>query len=130
MTPFTETEIVTETSDDGVVITTFRYPAGSDKLSQCGGIFNIPETLDNKQVIGIGYSTLGSPIHDNDNILWVIVPNTIKSISNNAFKNCSNLNRFSFNGTMDEWASISKGTSWKQNSPFTKVQCTDGTVSV
>lgn len=35
-----------------------------------------------------------------------------------------------YEGTIEEWAAVEKGNDWNANCDFTKVQCSDGTVTV
>lgn len=63
----------------------------------------------------------------------IILPDTLTTIGNYAFSyvgaNITNVNVI-YNGTMAQWNAITKGTGWKDNSKITKIQCTDGTISV
>ena len=60
----------------------------------------------------------------------VTIPDSVTSIEEWAFSGCSGLTSVSFEGTKAEWNAITKGNGWKNNSPFTEVVCSDGTVSV
>jgi hypothetical protein len=54
----------------------------------------------------------------------------VTSIENWAFSGCSKLKSITFEGTMEEWNSITKGSDWNKNVPATYVQCSDGQVSL
>ena len=60
----------------------------------------------------------------------VTIPDSVTSIGGLAFSYCTGLKRIKFNGTIEQWNAISKGSSWKYNVPATQVSCTDGTVSI
>ena len=60
----------------------------------------------------------------------ITIPNSVTLIGGNTFANCSKLTDFNYNGTTAQWASITLGTYWKDNAPFTVVHCTDGNVAV
>ena len=60
----------------------------------------------------------------------IAIPNSVINIGNSAFYYCKSLNEISFNGTIAQWNSITKGTTWNYNVPATYVQCTNGKVSM
>ena len=60
----------------------------------------------------------------------VTIPGSVTSIGYGAFYGCSSLTSVKFEGTKVEWYAVEKGNNWGVNSLFTKVECSDGTVSV
>ena len=60
----------------------------------------------------------------------ITIPDSVTSISAYAFYECTGLTSITFNGTMEQWTAVSKGTNWKTNVPATEVVCTDGTISI
>ncbi len=60
----------------------------------------------------------------------VTIPDSVKSIGHMAFYNCTGLTSITFNGTMEQWNAVSKGTNWKTNVPATQVVCKDGDISI
>ena len=56
------------------------------------------------------------------------IPDGVTSIGYEAFKNCTGLTSITFEGTVDQWNAITKGSGWKDEVPATEVICTDGTV--
>lgn len=52
------------------------------------------------------------------------------SIGTNAFKNCTNLQSITYQGTKSNWNSGTKGTDWNLNTNLGVIHCTDGDVSI
>ena len=53
------------------------------------------------------------------------IPNTI----DRAFEYCSGLTKIQYNGTIDAWKQIRKGTLWNIGTGNYTVYCTDGTIT-
>ena len=61
----------------------------------------------------------------------ITIPNSVTSIGQyGAFYNCTNLSTIRFEGTLEEWNAIEKGTDWNKNVPATEVICSNGSVSL
>lgn len=61
----------------------------------------------------------------------IVIPNSVTSIGDIAFWGCSELKSISYRGTMVQWESITKGSSWKYNVPKScKIICSDGTIDI
>ena len=61
----------------------------------------------------------------------VTIGNGVTSIGYSAFSGCTGLTSITFNGTMEQWNAVSKGTNWKNNVPSTCiVHCTDDDISI
>jgi hypothetical protein len=60
----------------------------------------------------------------------ITIPNNVTSIGNMAFDNCSSLTSITYEGTQEQWNSITKGSAWNYNAPATYVQCSDGQVTL
>ena len=71
---------------------------------------------------------LPSPLAERDTS--VTIPDSVTSIGSDAFRDCYSLEPVRFEGTVAEWNSVDKGSSWKYNCPFTEVVCSDGVVEV
>lgn len=56
----------------------------------------------------------------------VIIGSNVNHIGDSAFENCSKLTEIVFEGTMEQWNAITKGSNWNTNVPATYVQCSDG----
>ena len=60
----------------------------------------------------------------------VVIPDSVKSIGDQVFRDCTNLTSITFNGTIEEWNTITKGNLWNYKVPATEVICTDGSVAL
>lgn len=60
----------------------------------------------------------------------VTLSENVKSIGNRCFQNCTELSTMNYSGTMSQWNSITKGSSWKSNTKLTQVICSDGAISL
>jgi hypothetical protein len=52
--------------------------------------------------------------------------NCVKYIPSKLCRGCKTLTSITFEGTIEEWNSITKGSDWNYNVPATYVQCSDG----
>ena len=77
-------------------------------------------------VTSIGYSAFS----DCTGLTSITIGDSATSIGYSAFYNCTGLTSVTFEGTKAQWNSVSKGSNWKYNAPFTVVHCSDGNVSV
>jgi hypothetical protein len=60
----------------------------------------------------------------------ITIPNSVTIIRDYAFWGCSSLISIEFQGTMDQWNAINKGSDWNGEVPATYVQCSDGQVAI
>lgn len=60
----------------------------------------------------------------------ITIPNSVTKIGNRTFYKCTNLTTITYEGTIEQWNSISKGVEIFQGTPLTKVTCSDGEVSL
>ena len=109
-------------------LTSINIPSGVTSISMetfngCSALASVtlPEGLTN-----IGSSTF----MDCTSLTSITIPSTVTMIDFEAFNYCEALTDFNFNGTMEQWASITLGNNWKNNAAFTVVHCTDGDVSL
>lgn len=58
----------------------------------------------------------------------VTIPNGVTSIGSYAFRDCIRLTSIKFNGTVDQWNAVSKGSGWDSNTGAYTVHCTGGDV--
>ena len=77
-------------------------------------------------IISDSVTNIGNSAFSNcKNLTSVSIPNNVTSIGEYAFSNCSSLSIIYFDGTINEWKAITKGSCWKLSSDIT-IYCTDG----
>lgn len=81
--------------------------------------------------INIGNASIGNnAFYGCTKLTSTIIGKGVANIGNFAFKNCTGLASFAYEGTVAEWASVSKRIDWNAGCPFTVVHCSDGDVDV
>ena len=58
----------------------------------------------------------------------VSIPLGMMTIGHDAFYECTSLSTINFNGTIEQWGTVSLGFHWNYGVPATEVICTDGSV--
>ena len=102
---------------------------GNSTSSTTSTTYYIPSSL--KSVTVTGGNILYGAFYNCSGLTSVTIGNSVTSIGDYAFYNCTGLTSITFNGTMEQWKAVSKGTEWKINVPREcKVVCTDGKVSI
>ena len=137
---------------DCTILTTVTIPdsvtsIGGSAFSSCTGLTSV--------TIGNGVTSIGNyAFRDCTGLTSIAIPDSVTSIGDGAFYGCTGLTSatigknvknipsyafsgckglmsITFNGTIAQWKSISKGAQWKNNVPSAcKVICTDGTISI
>ncbi len=76
-------------------------------------------------------TTIGGYAFCSTALTAVTVPNSVTSIENIIFSNCTGFvdGTIDYAGTADEWRAIAKSSEWNSSSNITKVRCTDQTLS-
>jgi hypothetical protein len=75
-------------------------------------------------------TSIGPFAFNNTDLTDIKIPTNVTTISDYAFGSCSFLETITFEGTMEQWNNISKGSSWNFGVPATEVVCSDGVVSL
>jgi hypothetical protein len=84
-----------------------------------------------EMTLPIGAKSIGNDCFYNCvSLKRVIIPVTVTSISGSAFSGCSSLTTIEYNGTIEQWNSISKNNAWAKDIPATQVVCSDGIVTI
>ena len=60
----------------------------------------------------------------------ISIPDSVTTIWQEAFYNCTSLTEIYFAGTVEQWNAIEKGDDWNYGVPATEVICSNGTVSL
>jgi hypothetical protein len=60
----------------------------------------------------------------------ITIPNGVTEIGIQGFYGCGSLTSITFEGTIEEWNAITKGTDWNYKVPTTHIQCSDGQVEL
>lgn len=81
----------------------------------------IPETYENHLV-----TTIESQAFKLKAFTYIYIPESVKSIGDEAFMYCQELRRFIFLGTKEQWRAIEKGENWSFGTVNCSVHCTDG----
>ena len=98
---------------DGTILV--QYAIGKSDTS-----FTVPHG-----VTSIGYCAF----YNCSSLTSITIPDSVTSIGERAFSGCSSLTNINYNGTMDQWKAISKGSHWNSNTGNYTVYCTDGNIS-
>ena len=78
-----------------------------------------------------GIASLGSSAFANCvNLAVVTLPSTLQEIGFNCFFNTPKLQTISFNGTVERWKCVKRGSNWLAKSGTRTVQCNNGKINV
>ena len=92
-------------------------------FSGCSSLTSIalPDSVTSIKENGLGYCR---------GLINITIPNSVTSIGDRAFEDCSSLTNITYNGTQEQWNSISKDEWWKSYSSFKTITCTDGVIQI
>ena len=97
---------------------------GANAFDGCSGLtsITIPDSVTS---IGSG------AFADCSALTSITIPNNVTKINRWVFIRCTNLTSVTYNGTIEQWEAITKGTDWKKNVPSTCiVHCIDGDIPI
>jgi len=60
----------------------------------------------------------------------LVISDSVTSIGEGAFSNCTSLTQITYEGTMEQWNQITLGEEWNSGVPATTIKCKDGNVSL
>ena len=95
------------------------------------GAFSGCSMLTQIIITGNVMSIGGSAFEECTSLENIIIPNSITSIGDRAFYNCESLTGITYNGTVEQWGSISRGNNWAYSVPSNcKIYCTNGDLDI
>lgn len=111
-------------------LTNIQFEAGTSitmledyAFAQCKSIETV--TLPNSITLIGEYAFIGCK-----SLTSITIPHNVKVIDVGALSRCTSLESINYNGTMEEWKSISLGMQWNYDIPAAYVTCTDGSVAL
>ena len=132
-------------------LASINIPNGIDKISEgtyrnCSSVtsITIPDTVKKidkmafhciegltsviipDSVVTIGYNSFGFC----ENLQSITIGRGVKTIGDNVLDHCDNLKDINYNGTKDEWFSITKSDNWDKPMTRYTIQCTDGDIEI
>ena len=115
-------------------LTSVEIPEGVTSIgsSAFNGCTNLTSVEIPEGVTSIGYGVFtGCSV-----LTSIVIPDTVTTITGKllgllpgAFDSCTNLTEIHYEGTVDQWHSISLGSGWDNNSGEYTICCTDGEIS-
>lgn len=109
------------TSLENLVIPSKVEMIGFTAFSDCSSLTNIS--------IPEGNSWVGASFFRCTSLTTVNLPSTITNIYAFAFVDCTALKDINFNGTIEQWNDIIKGSDWDNNSGEYTIHCTNGDIA-
>ena len=93
--------------------------------SYTGTELYIPEYHHGYKVTGIG----GEAFRGCTNLTSITIPGSVTVIGDQAFSGCTSLTNIYYEGTIEQWNSISKYTYWNYRTGNYTIYCTDGNIT-
>ena len=95
------------------------------------GVLYINDTPVNNLVIPESVTTIGNyAFYEYTGLFSVTIGTGVTTIGNSAFASCTGLTSITYQGTKAQWKTISKGSSWNNNTGSNTIHCTDGDITV
>ena len=82
-------------------------------------------------IIPLGIKYLGHrSFYNFSSLEGITIPETVEEIDKWTFEGCNSLAVIKYNGTQQQWLSVSKGVGWNKDIPAEVIHCTDGDVKL
>ncbi len=95
---------------------------GDGAFSECNRLTSI--------TIPDGVTSIGRYAFSNcSSLTSITIPDSVTEIGYEAFEGCAGLTSIVYEGTIEQWNAISKGSDWNYNTGVYTVTCTDGVLS-
>ena len=94
---------------------------GSSAFASCAGISELVLPASLKTISQSAFNSCFG-------LTSVTVPEAVEIISHYVFAHCTSLNTVTYGGTTEQWNEIAFGLEWRDNTPFTKIVCSDGEI--
>ena len=101
-----------------------------NQAKNLSGNIEIPASVSYKNNVYSVRRIESFAFRDCTSLTSVTIPDIVRSIGDCAFYGCDSLTSVTFEGTVARWKAISLSIEWNYNTRFTKVVCSNGTVSV
>ena len=109
------------TSLTSIVIPDSVTSLGSRAFSHCDSLVNIK--------IGDSVTSIGEyEFYRCQSLTSVVIPDGVTNIGDSAFYFCSSLTSIQFEGTVEQWNAISKGSNWDRNTGSYTINCSGGII--
>lgn len=83
--------------------------------------------LDNV-IIPDGVTVIDNMLFEYSGITKITIPMSVTTISVDAFHYCSKLTDITYNGTVEQWKKVNKGSRWDESTGKYTVHCVDGDI--
>ena len=118
--------VVSNTYENGKGVITFN----GDVTDIGEGAFRNRSSLTSVTIPNSVTSFSEEAFYGCSSLISVTIPNGVTRVRDFAFSNCSSLTSITYDGTQEQWNTVTKGGDWNYNVPATYVQCTDGQVAL
>lgn len=154
----TNGQIVPISGVTGITVVSNTYTGGKGVIKFSGTLSTIPynafgdqtrlasvelsemvTVIENEAFFGCGISSITIPgvvsignmaFSTSGNLSSIVLPSSLTNIGSDAFAHCTGLTSITYEGTMAQWALVTKGADWFLFVPATVVHCTDGDVNI
>lgn len=113
----------------------FCKERGNDLLYQLGIVGKRTLKINGVEhphiIIPLGIKYLGHrSFYNFSSLEGITIPETVEEIDKWTFEGCNSLAVIKYNGTQQQWLSVSKGVGWNKDIPAEVIHCTDGDVKL